>query len=142
MDKNAIVDLAATTLADLTATIRDAERELAPGSESGLWGEYCEDMRLETGVLPYHDETDAVGVPPEVASWWLGRYCAEIAAAASGADPTDCEGHSLLPDDLLLGDIEWIGSALHIVDWDAARRGYMAGIAETRVFVEDAGGDN
>lgn len=38
------------TLRSLTAKIREYERTLAPGSETSLWGDYCEGMRRLTGV--------------------------------------------------------------------------------------------
>ena len=61
-------------LTELTERILIRERELAPGSESELWGDYCEDMRKLTGHLPYADDIDGVDVPDDSAAWWLVEY--------------------------------------------------------------------
>lgn len=68
-------------LADLTNEIRDIERHLAPGSETAMWGDYCEAMRNATGHLPYDDDIDGAMVPADEAQWWRDAY------AALQADP-------------------------------------------------------
>jgi len=62
------------TLRELTEIIREYERRIAPGSETELWGHYCEDIRNRYGVPPYHDGTDDVEVPEELVKYWIDRY--------------------------------------------------------------------
>lgn len=61
-------------LSTLTDEIRDRERLLAPGSETGLWSNYCEAVRLEAGVLPHHDHDDGIEVDDRFAIEWIERY--------------------------------------------------------------------
>lgn len=63
----------------LTRLIREEERARAPGSETILWGEYCERMRKVTGHLPYEDLEDSPTVSLVEAAWWLGAYAAQEA---------------------------------------------------------------
>ena len=56
------------------AEIREIEKRLAPGSETSLWIEYCEAMRLATGYLPYDDYDDDVPVDADEAARWRAAY--------------------------------------------------------------------
>lgn len=66
------------SLRELTAEIREHERTLAPGSETGLWGSYCEDMRRITGVLPYHDDEGERYVTVSQAEYWRREYADQL----------------------------------------------------------------
>ena len=67
-----------TTLSKLTAEIKARETELAYGSETMLWGDYCERMRQLTGVLPYNEDAVQDAGDPEIADdeakWWMDAY--------------------------------------------------------------------
>jgi len=71
----------ATTLKQLTDDIRTIDRTLAPGSETSLWGDYLEDMRVHTGALPLGEFDGSLAVPVDVEWYWRARYQA-IADAA------------------------------------------------------------
>lgn len=63
------------TLAELTAQIKsNYESELAYGSETAIWGDYCEDARQQTGALPYGDDAADVDAPQDFADYWLATY--------------------------------------------------------------------
>ena len=70
------------TITEYTESIKRYERDLAPGSESALWGAYAEDVRRQTSILPWDDAADETDCPPSVMEWWTRAY--EIAAS----DPT------------------------------------------------------
>lgn len=58
-------------LSELTAIVRGHEASAAPGSETGLWGRYCERMRQLTGILPYNDTDEDPEISAEECAWWL-----------------------------------------------------------------------
>ncbi len=72
-----------TTIGELTEDIRRSERVLAPGSETTLWSDYCNDIERITGHLPY-DAGDAedVVLPDDVAEYWRSEYAALEAKGA------------------------------------------------------------
>lgn len=61
-------------LKTLTDEIRQIESSIAYGSESSLWGDYCEAIRQETGVLPYSDHDETIEVSDYVVAWWKAAY--------------------------------------------------------------------
>ena len=64
-------------ISQLTSLIRQYEAEHAPGSETGLWGDYQEEIRREIGYLPTHVERGADEdreIPSWLAAEWLCRY--------------------------------------------------------------------
>lgn len=64
-----------TTLSDLTAELREIDRELAPGSETHVWGNYLDRMRDVTGVDPLNaDVAETAIVPDAEAEWWRNAY--------------------------------------------------------------------
>lgn len=72
------------TLAELTEEIRDYERDLAPGSETALWGEYCDRMRQITGLMPWDDDAADRVIPWGESRRWLKAY--EYMAREPNAD--------------------------------------------------------
>jgi hypothetical protein len=63
------------TLSDLADELRrDYEAVHAPGSETSLWGEFCEDARRECGVLPYSDDARETTVSAAFAEGWRRIY--------------------------------------------------------------------
>lgn len=62
------------SLRNLTEDIRRHERSMAYGSETALWGEYCERMEQITGHLPYDDYSGDPQVPADEAGWWMAAY--------------------------------------------------------------------
>lgn len=99
--------LASVPLSSLTAWVREQERILAPGSESGLWSAYAESMREETGMLPWSIAEDP-DVAASSAAWWIGAYCAALAVQAGNCDryPADPELVALLPVAPQPGDLD------------------------------------
>jgi len=61
-------------LSELTSIIREEERYLAPGSETSLWADFCEDIRKITGYLPYEDTNKDPEIPKEVCDYWIDQY--------------------------------------------------------------------
>jgi len=64
------------TLGELTDEIRRNEHDLAPGSETSLWGDYLEDMRVQCGVIPIGDYDRDLPLPPDAAEYWMDEYWA------------------------------------------------------------------
>ena len=59
----------------ITETIRCYERGYAPGSETVLWGYYCDRIMALTGTLPYAaDIPDTVTISDDEAQWWITAY--------------------------------------------------------------------
>lgn len=64
---------AALTYEDLHDWVTDAEAQLAPGSETSIYGEYVSRIRELTGSHPSElVGGDAISI--DEASWWVGYY--------------------------------------------------------------------
>lgn len=99
----------------LTAWVREAERTLAPGSESGLWGGYLENIRrLGHNALEESDEPRTI--PASEAAWWVGAYSAALAAAS----PLDLETPP--PTEPAADDWEALGALLCLPDREPIAR--------------------
>jgi hypothetical protein len=65
-------------LSKLTDEIKAREKELAYGSETMLWGDYCERMHKLTGIHPYNVDAVTDAGDPEIdedeAQWWMDAY--------------------------------------------------------------------
>ena len=62
-------------LSDLHEQIKEHERQLAPGSETAMLGDWLERMRVVAGELPDDvGEWDTIEIPDDEAQWWLRAY--------------------------------------------------------------------
>ena len=114
-------ETATISLRALTDHVREDERRLAPGSETDLWGQYCERMREVTGVLPTDDFEGDPQVTMEEAAWWLGAYTAANWRHETGS----VEGE--LPTD---EDLRVIAGMLGIADYRVPEAGGMVASVE------------
>ena len=62
------------TLRNLTDEIKALDTELAPGSETHLWGDYINRLSEVTGRDPLTDYDNDVPVPDAEADWWRRAY--------------------------------------------------------------------
>jgi len=62
-------------LTELTRTIRDYERQLGPGSETALWGDFITRAQQVAGVDVRGEEYDErTTFPATEATWWVAAY--------------------------------------------------------------------
>ena len=62
-------------LADLVKRVTEYEAQIAPTSETALWGRFLDRMREITGIIPYNtDYCTNEEVPDDEAQWWLTAY--------------------------------------------------------------------
>lgn len=60
------------TYAELHTEIRQSEQILAPGSESGVYGDYVRELESVSGDPEW--QTSDAEVPERVATYWLSYY--------------------------------------------------------------------
>jgi len=105
------------TLSDLTEIIRDYEGDLAPGSETMLWGEYLTNIR-QNGHDPLSG--DDVKVAASVVAYWLGAYYALTIHDSSPDVFEPWTSQSEIPD----GDDDLLLSSFGLYDGEAYGDGY------------------
>lgn len=63
-----------TSYAELYKEIKGIDRSMAPGSETAMWGNFLEAMRV-AGIQDLHEPADQQ-IDAVEAQWWLDAYAA------------------------------------------------------------------